>query len=115
MLEKGNFNKAIDFYNQSLAQKASHNNHNYMSEDLRLKAEAYQKLGQLDSCIVFAKQAYEQAKLERSPRLQIGVTALLTACAALTQSSLKRADFKKSRTVWGEIFNITAISLELLP
>ena len=76
--KKGNYSRAINFYNKSLAQKASSNNHNLRSEDLRLKAEAYQKINKLDSCIYFAEQAYEEAKLERSPKIMMNVTSLLT-------------------------------------
>ena len=76
--KKGNYSGAINFYNESLAQKPSHNNHILRSDDLRLKAEAYQKLNKLDSCIYFAKQAYEEAKLMRSPAIVMKVTSLLT-------------------------------------
>src|ERR1700693_2763935 len=41
--------------------------------------------------------------------------ALLTACADETQFNLKRADFKYSLTVYGEIFKMMAISLASLP
>jgi len=75
--KKGNYSGAINFYNKSLAQKASYNNHNLRSEDLRLKAEAYQKINKPDSCIYFAQQAYEEAKLVKSPEIVMKVTSLL--------------------------------------
>jgi C4-dicarboxylate-specific signal transduction histidine kinase len=76
--KKGHYAKAIDFYNKSAAQKATLNNHYLQSEDLRRTAEAYQKLNKLDSCIDFAKRAYEQCKLDRNPETIMKTTALLT-------------------------------------
>ena len=75
--KKGNYKAAITFYNKSLAQKASSNNHNLRCEDLRRKAEAYRKLNNLDSCIYFAIQAYAEAKLEHSPKLTVSTTSLI--------------------------------------
>jgi two-component system NtrC family sensor kinase len=75
---KGNYAKAIDFYNKSAAQNYTKNNHYLQSEDLRRTAGAYQKLGKLDSCIDFAKRAYVQCKLDRNPETIMKTTALLT-------------------------------------
>lgn len=77
--KKGNYAKAIDYYNKSAAQEGTKNNHYLQSEDARRTAEAYQQLNQLDSCIDFAKKAYEQCKLDRNPETIMKTTALLTA------------------------------------
>jgi signal transduction histidine kinase len=76
--KKGNYAKAIDYYNKSAALKTSKNNHYLQSEDFRRTAEAYQKLNMLDSCINFAKRAYEQCKLDRNPETIMRTTGLLT-------------------------------------
>ena len=76
--KKGNYAKAIDYYNKSAAQKGTQNNHYLQSEDARRTAEAYQKLGKLDSCIDFAKKAYEQCILDRNPATIMKTTALLS-------------------------------------
>ena len=77
--KKGNYAKAIDYYNKSAAQKETKNNHYLQSEDARRTAEAYQKLNKLDSCIYFAKKAYEQCKLDRNPETTMKTAALLAA------------------------------------
>jgi two-component system NtrC family sensor kinase len=77
--KKGNYAKAIDYYNKSAAQIATKNNHYLQSEDARRTAEAYQQLNKLDSCIDFAKKAYELCKLDRNPETIMKTTALLTA------------------------------------
>jgi signal transduction histidine kinase len=76
--KKGDYTGAIDFFNKSLAQKGSKGNDYLHSEDLRRKAEAWQKLGNLDSCIGCAKQAYEEAKLAKDPSIIMDATSLLT-------------------------------------
>ncbi|MGZ3821507.1 MAG: ATP-binding protein, partial [Mucilaginibacter sp.] len=76
--KKGNYARAIDFYNKSLAQQGTKNNHYLRSEDFRRSAEAYQKLNNLDSCIYLAKLAYEEAKLDRNPDIVMSTTSLLT-------------------------------------
>jgi len=75
--KKGNHAKAIDYYNKSAAQKETKNNHYLQSEDARRTAEAYQKLNKLDSCIDFAKKAYDQCVLDRNPETIMKTTALL--------------------------------------
>ncbi|HEY4323349.1 MAG TPA: ATP-binding protein [Mucilaginibacter sp.] len=76
--KKGNYAKAIDYYNKSVAQIGTKNNHYLQNEDYRRMAEAYQKLNKLDSCIYFAKMAYEEGKLDHNPETIMKTTALLT-------------------------------------
>ncbi|HEY2580606.1 MAG TPA: ATP-binding protein [Mucilaginibacter sp.] len=76
--KKGNYAKAINYYNKSAAQIGTKNNHYLQNEDHRRTAEAYQKLNKLDSCIYFAKKAYEEGKLDRNPETIMKTTALLT-------------------------------------
>jgi len=75
--KKGNYAKAIDYYNKSAAQNGTKNNHYLQSEDARRTAEAYQKLNKLDSCIDFAKKAYAQCVLDRNPETIMKTTTLL--------------------------------------
>ena len=76
--KKGNYAHSIDFFRKSAAQKATLTNHYLQGEDYRRMAEAYQKLDNLDSCIICAKIAYEQAQLENNPNQVMQVTSLLT-------------------------------------
>jgi signal transduction histidine kinase len=76
--KKGNYARSIDFFRKSAAQKATLTNHYLQGEDYRRMALAYQKLNNLDSCIICAKIAYGQAQLENNPNQVMLVTSLLT-------------------------------------
>jgi two-component system NtrC family sensor kinase len=76
--KKGDFKGAIDFYNKSIKNIPGGDNHYLLSEDYRRMAEAYQRENKVDSCIYYAKQALEQAKLDKDPEQVMGVTTLLT-------------------------------------
>ncbi|MGZ3776310.1 MAG: tetratricopeptide repeat-containing sensor histidine kinase [Mucilaginibacter sp.] len=76
--KKGNFKKAIDFYNQSIKTIPGGDNHYLMSEDYRRMAEAYQKLNTIDSSVYFGRLALEQARLDKDPEQVMRATELLT-------------------------------------
>jgi two-component system NtrC family sensor kinase len=76
--KKGNYERAITFFKKSAAQPKTLQNHYLQGEDYRRMAEAYQKLNNLDSCIICAKIAYAQAQLENNPNQVMLVTSLLT-------------------------------------
>lgn len=76
--KKRNYARSITFFRKSAGQKATLANHYLQSEDYRRMAESYQKLNNLDSCIICAKIAYEQAQLENNPNQVMQVTSLLT-------------------------------------
>jgi signal transduction histidine kinase len=76
--KKGNYARALTFFKKSAAENKTLLNHYLQGEDYRRMAEAYRKLNDLDSCIVCAKIAYEQAKLENNPNQVMQVTSLLT-------------------------------------
>lgn len=76
--QKGNYARAIDYFRKSAAQKPTLANHYLQGEDYRRMAEAYQKLNKLDSCIICAKIAYQQAQLEQNPNLVMQTASLLT-------------------------------------
>jgi signal transduction histidine kinase len=76
--KKGNYARSIDFFKKSAAQKSTLTNHYLQGEDYRRMAESYQKLNNLDSCIICAKIAYGQAQLENNPNQVMLVTSLLT-------------------------------------
>ncbi|QEC62245.1 hypothetical protein FRZ54_06490 [Mucilaginibacter ginsenosidivorans] len=76
--KKGDFRGAITYYQKSLRDSSARNNHYLQSEDYRRIAEAYQQLGVADSSISYAKQAFEQAKLDRNPDQVQRATKLLT-------------------------------------
>jgi len=76
--KKGNYARSLTFFKKSAAENKTLLNHYLQGEDYRRMAEAYRKLNDLDSCIVCAKVAYEQAKLENNPNQVMQVTSLLT-------------------------------------
>jgi two-component system NtrC family sensor kinase len=76
--KKGNFARSLTFFKKSAAEKQTLLNHYLQGEDYRRMAEAYRSLNDLDSCIVCAKIAYEQARLEHNPNQVMQVTSLLT-------------------------------------
>ena len=75
---KGSFAKGIDYFRKSIQAIPKMDNHYLLSEDYRRMAEAYQKLNRSDSCIFFAKKAYEEAGLDKNPELVMKSTRLLT-------------------------------------
>ncbi len=75
---KGNFAKGIDFFRKSIQAIPKKDNHYLLSEDYRRMADAYQKLNRSDSCIFFAKKAYNEAGLDKNPELVMKATRLLT-------------------------------------
>ncbi len=88
--KKGDLQGAINFYNKSLKDTSTRNNHYLQSEDYRRIAEVYQKLNHTDSCIDYAKKAFEQAKLDRNPDLVQRTTKLLT------DEFLSKGDYKNA-------------------
>ncbi len=76
--KKGDWAGAIKYYVKSLHDTSTRNNHYLQSEDYRRIAEVYQKTNNADSCIDYAKKAYEQAKLDRNPDQVQRTTKLLT-------------------------------------
>ena len=76
--KKGDYKGAIDFYNKSIKNIPGGDNHYLLSEDYRRIAEAYQLEHKIDSCIDYAKQAVEQAKLDKNPEQVMRATTLLT-------------------------------------
>jgi signal transduction histidine kinase len=77
--KRGNYAHAIDYYNKSVQSIPNHNNHYLLSEDYRRTAEAYKLLNKTDSCIYFAKKAFEEAKSDRNPDQVMSATELLTS------------------------------------
>jgi len=75
--KKGNFQKAIDFYNKSIKTIPGGNNHYLLSEDYRRMAEAYQRENKTDSCIYYGKLAFAQAGVGKLPELTMLATKLL--------------------------------------
>ncbi|WP_426670353.1 tetratricopeptide repeat-containing sensor histidine kinase [Mucilaginibacter sp. McL0603] len=88
--KRGHYAHAIDFYNKSIKSIPGNNNHYLLSEDYRRIAEAYQHLNKVDSCIDFAKKAFEQAKLARNPD-QVQLVTKLLADVFLSKSDFKQA------------------------
>jgi len=88
--KKGNLEGAIGYYQKSLHDSSAYNNHFLQSEDYRRMAEAYQKMNKTDSCIDYAKKAFEQAKLDRNPDLVQRATKLLT------EAFLSKGDYKEA-------------------
>jgi len=88
--KKGDTQGAINYYNKSLKDTSARNNHYLQSEDHRRIAEAYQKMGKIDSCIYYAKIAFEQAKLDRNPDQVQRATKLLT------EVFLSKGDYKEA-------------------
>ncbi len=86
--KKGNLQGAINFYNKSLKDSSARNNHYLQGENYRRIAEAYQKMGNTDSCIYNAKIAFEQAKLDKNPDQVQRATKLLT------EIFLSKGDYK---------------------
>jgi two-component system, NtrC family, sensor kinase len=76
--KKGNLTGAINYYQKSMHVPMALADHYLQSEDHRRIAEAYQKMGKVDSCIDYAKAAFEQAKLDKNPDQVQRVTKLLT-------------------------------------
>jgi two-component system NtrC family sensor kinase len=76
--KKGDLAGAIKYYSKSLHDSSARNNHYLQSEDYRRIAEAYQKMNKVDSSIAYAKNAFEQAKLDRNPDQVQRATKLLT-------------------------------------
>ena len=76
--KRGHYAKAIDFFNKSIKNIPGNNNHYLLSEDYRRIAESYRILNRPDSCIDFAKKAFEQAKLDHNPDQIRQATAILT-------------------------------------
>jgi len=75
---KGNYAKGIDFFRKSIGAFPKRGNHYLLSEDYRWMALAYQKLSRKDSCIYFAKKAYDEAELDKDPNMVMKSTNLLT-------------------------------------
>ena len=75
--KKGNFKRAIDFYNKSIKSIPGGINHYLLSEDYRRMAEAYQRENKIDSSIYYGKQAFEQAKADKDPEQVMLATKLL--------------------------------------
>ena len=88
--KKGDMQGAINFYNKSLKDSSARNNHYLQSEDYRRIAESYQKLNKPDSCIDYAKKAFEHAKLDRNPDQVQRATKLLT------EVFLSKGDYKNA-------------------
>jgi signal transduction histidine kinase len=88
--KKGNNAGAINYYYKSLRDSSARNNHYLQSEDYRRIAEAYKSSNKIDSAIYNAKEAFEQAKLDRNPDLVQRVTSLLA------QMFLSKGDFKEA-------------------
>jgi two-component system, NtrC family, sensor kinase len=76
--KKGNFRRAIDFYNKSIETIPHRDNHYLMSENYRRMAEAYRAENKIDSCIYYAKQALDEARLDKDPEQVMRATTLLT-------------------------------------
>src|SRR6185312_4891728 len=77
--KKGDIPGAINYFEKSLANPSTHGNHYLQSEDYRRIAEAYQAQKKSDSCISYAKKAFEHAKLDKNPDQVQRATTLLTA------------------------------------
>ena len=88
--KKGDFKGAIDFYNKSIKSIPGGDNHYLLSEDYRRMAQAYQRENKIDSCVFFAKQALEQAKLDKDPEQVMQATTLLADVYKL------KGDFKEA-------------------
>jgi two-component system NtrC family sensor kinase len=88
--KKGNLAGAISYYQKSMHVPTALADHYLQSEDNRRIAEAYQKMGKADSCIFYAKIAFEQAKLDKNPDQVQRVTKLLT------EVFLAKGDYKQA-------------------
>jgi len=76
--KKGNYPGAIVYYKKSLQSKSAVGNHYLSSEDYRRAAEAFNSMKEIDSCVQYAKKAFEEAKLAHNPELVMKATSILT-------------------------------------
>jgi two-component system NtrC family sensor kinase len=74
---KGNTKKSIAYFTKSLTAIPKAGNHYLASEDHRRMAESYFTLHKSDSCVFFAKKAYNEAKTAQDPELVMLATDLL--------------------------------------
>jgi two-component system NtrC family sensor kinase len=74
---KGNIKKSINYFLKSLAAIPKSGNHYLASEDERRMAESYFTLHKSDSCVFFAKKAYDEAKTAQELELVMLATNLL--------------------------------------
>jgi len=73
-----NYTEAINFFRKSILAIPKLDNHYLLSEDYRRMADVYRQLGRTDSCIYFAKKAFDEANLDKNPELVMKSTRLLT-------------------------------------
>ena len=66
---KGNYSRALEYFLISIHDIPKMDDHYLLSEDYRRIAEVYQKLSRTDSCMWFAKKAFDEAKLAKNPEL----------------------------------------------
>jgi signal transduction histidine kinase len=81
--KKGNYLKAINYYNQSIQKIPHHDDHYLLSENYRRMGEAYQRLDKVDSCMYYAKKGFEEAQLDKNTELIMKSTALLADVSKL--------------------------------
>ncbi|HEY9002970.1 MAG TPA: ATP-binding protein [Mucilaginibacter sp.] len=77
--KKGNNEIAIGYYQKAIKDTGSKNDHYLLSECYRRIAEAYQQMHKSDSSIFYAKNAFENAKIDRNPDQVQRSTTLLTS------------------------------------
>ena len=86
---KGDYKKGIDYFRNSIIVLKVRTNHYLLSEDSRRLAEAYLRLNRTDSALFFAKDAYNEGKLDKDPELVMKAADILTAIFSAT------GDYKK--------------------